>query len=89
MTKATVFHSGLIIWQPPAVYKSSCSIDVEYFPYDVQTCVLKMGSWTYDGSKVQNSIYLSLSLYLLYARPYDNAPLNLPEPPTNNDLSVG
>lgn len=52
MTKATVYYSGLVLWQPPAVYKSSCSIDVEFFPYDVQTCVLKLGSWTYDGFKV-------------------------------------
>ncbi|XP_037955341.1 acetylcholine receptor subunit alpha-like isoform X2 [Teleopsis dalmanni] len=52
MTKATVHYYGLVIWQPPAVYKSSCSIDVEYFPYDVQTCILKLGSWTYDGFKV-------------------------------------
>lgn len=52
MTKATVYHTGQVVWQPPAVYKSSCSIDVEYFPYDVQTCVLKLGSWTYDGFKV-------------------------------------
>lgn len=52
MTKATVYHNGLVVWQPPAVYKSSCAIDVEFFPYDVQTCVLKLGSWTYDGFKV-------------------------------------
>lgn len=52
MTKATVYHNGMVVWQPPAVYKSSCSIDVEFFPYDVQTCVLKLGSWTYDGFKV-------------------------------------
>lgn len=52
MTKATVYYTGLVVWQPPAVYKSSCSIDVEFFPYDVQTCVLKLGSWTYDGFKV-------------------------------------
>ncbi|KAL7288635.1 hypothetical protein TKK_0017368 [Trichogramma kaykai] len=56
MTKATVYHSGLVVWQPPAVYKSSCSIDVEFFPYDVQTCVLKLGSWTYDGFKVPSFI---------------------------------
>lgn len=53
MTKATVYHNGLVVWQPPAVYKSSCAIDVEFFPYDVQTCVLKLGSWTYDGFKVR------------------------------------
>lgn len=53
MTKATVYYNGLVVWQPPAVYKSSCAIDVEFFPYDVQTCVLKLGSWTYDGFKVR------------------------------------
>lgn len=61
MTKATVHSNGLVIWQPPAVYKSSCSIDVEYFPYDVQTCILKLGSWTYDGFKV-----LIFLLFLLF-----------------------
>uniref|UniRef100_A0A1B0B3C4 Neurotransmitter-gated ion-channel ligand-binding domain-containing protein n=1 Tax=Glossina palpalis gambiensis TaxID=67801 RepID=A0A1B0B3C4_9MUSC len=58
MTKATVHNNGLVIWQPPAVYKSSCSIDVEYFPYDVQTCILKLGSWTYDGFKVLIFLFL-------------------------------
>ncbi|CAG9817979.1 unnamed protein product, partial [Phaedon cochleariae] len=53
MTKATVYYDGLVVWKPPAVYKSSCAIDVEFFPYDVQTCVLKLGSWTYDGFKVR------------------------------------
>lgn len=24
----------------------------KYFPFDEQTCVLKFGSWTYDGFKV-------------------------------------
>lgn len=54
MTKATVYCTGLVVWQPPTIYKSSCTIDVEYFPYDVQTCVLKLGSWTYDGFKVNH-----------------------------------
>lgn len=58
MTKATVYYSGLVVWQPPAVYKSSCAIDVEFFPYDVQTCVLKLGSWTYDGFKVRVMVFL-------------------------------
>lgn len=47
-----MYHSGLIEWKPPAIYKSSCEIDVEYFPFDEQTCVLKFGSWTYDGFQV-------------------------------------
>ena len=27
-------------------------MDVEYFPFDEQTCVMKFGSWTYDGFQV-------------------------------------
>lgn len=30
----------------------SGEIDVEYFPFDEQTCVMKFGSWTYDGFQV-------------------------------------
>lgn len=37
MTKAILHHSGKVIWKPPAIYKSFCEIDVEYFPFDEQT----------------------------------------------------
>lgn len=60
-TKATIYSQGLVEWKPPAIYKSSCEIDVEYFPFDEQTCVLKFGSWTYDGFKV--SIFFFLFLF--------------------------
>ena len=36
MTKAMVHSDGRIIWEPPAIYKSYCEIDVEYFPFDQQ-----------------------------------------------------
>ncbi|CAL1263594.1 unnamed protein product [Larinioides sclopetarius] len=47
-TKAQLNNRGMIQWKPPAIYKSSCEIDVEFFPFDVQTCLMKFGSWTYD-----------------------------------------
>nr|ADG63461.1 nicotinic acetylcholine receptor alpha 1 subunit [Pardosa pseudoannulata] len=52
MTKAILRYDGQVIWKPPAIYKSSCGIDVEYFPFDEQTCFMKFGSWTYDGYTV-------------------------------------
>ncbi|CDQ72436.1 unnamed protein product [Oncorhynchus mykiss] len=52
LTKAHLFHDGRIKWVPPAIYKSSCSIDVTFFPFDQQNCTMKFGSWTYDRSKI-------------------------------------
>lgn len=45
-------HTGVILWMPQAIYRSSCEIDVRTFPFDVQECALKFGSWTYDGFKM-------------------------------------
>lgn len=52
MTKATLHYNGKVLWEPPAIYKSSCTINVEFFPFDEQHCTMKFGSWTYDGFQV-------------------------------------
>uniref|UniRef100_A0A4X2L9N9 Cholinergic receptor nicotinic alpha 4 subunit n=1 Tax=Vombatus ursinus TaxID=29139 RepID=A0A4X2L9N9_VOMUR len=52
LTKAHLFYDGRIKWTPPAIYKSSCSIDVTFFPFDQQNCTMKFGSWTYDKAKI-------------------------------------
>lgn len=60
MTKAILHHTGKVVWKPPAIYKSFCEINVEYFPFDEQTCFMKFGSWTYDGYTVSNKIPLTI-----------------------------
>ncbi|XP_049721456.1 neuronal acetylcholine receptor subunit beta-3 [Elephas maximus indicus] len=52
MTKVIVKHNGTVVWTPPASYKSSCTMDVTFFPFDRQNCSMKFGSWTYDGTMV-------------------------------------
>ena len=33
-SNVVVEHTGEMLWVPPAIYKSSCTIDVEFFPFD-------------------------------------------------------
>ena len=39
------------------IYQSSCTIDVTYFPFDQQTCIMKFGSWTFNGDQVSLALY--------------------------------
>ncbi|RMB94438.1 hypothetical protein DUI87_29249 [Hirundo rustica rustica] len=48
-TNVLVNSSGHCQYLPPGIFKSSCYIDVRWFPFDVQKCNLKFGSWTYGG----------------------------------------
>lgn len=52
-----IYSYGLVEWIPPAIYQSSCMIDVTYFPFDQQKCVMKFGSWTYNGDEVALKFY--------------------------------
>ena len=54
-----IFSHGEVLWIPPAIYKSSCTIDVQYFPFDQQQCQMKFGSWTFNGDQVSPCILCS------------------------------
>ncbi|KRX93923.1 Acetylcholine receptor subunit beta-type unc-29, partial [Trichinella pseudospiralis] len=51
-SNVVIDHDGKMLWVPPAIYKSSCIIDVEYFPFDEQVCTLLFGSWTYNEREI-------------------------------------
>ncbi|CAI5438624.1 unnamed protein product [Caenorhabditis angaria] len=57
-TQVDVTFEGEVLWSPPVVYNSFCGINIEWYPYDTQTCELKFGSWTYGGSQL-NLIHLT------------------------------
>jgi len=48
-----VGYDGNVFWPPPAKFRSSCKIDITYFPFDDQLCKMKFGSWVYDGFQVK------------------------------------
>ncbi|XP_068124214.1 neuronal acetylcholine receptor subunit alpha-9 [Hyperolius riggenbachi] len=51
-TNVVLHYDGKITWDSPAITKSSCVVDVSYFPFDDQQCNLTFGSWTYNGNQV-------------------------------------
>ena len=51
-TNVVVSHTGNCLYVPPGIFKSTCKIDITWFPFDDQKCDLKFGSWTYSGWQV-------------------------------------
>jgi len=51
-TNVVIQHNGQMMWDSPAITKSSCKVDVSYFPFDVQQCRFTYGSWTYNGNQL-------------------------------------
>ena len=51
-TNVVVTSTGSCTYIPPGIFKSTCLIDITWFPFDDQDCEMKFGSWTYNGFKV-------------------------------------
>ncbi|XP_076750264.1 nicotinic acetylcholine receptor alpha7 subunit isoform X2 [Xylocopa sonorina] len=48
-TNIVVKNDGTCLYVPPGIFKSTCKIDITWFPFDDQRCEMKFGSWTYNG----------------------------------------
>uniref|UniRef100_A0A2C9JM11 Uncharacterized protein n=1 Tax=Biomphalaria glabrata TaxID=6526 RepID=A0A2C9JM11_BIOGL len=49
---AMVHSDGTVFWPPIVRMRSSCKMDITFFPFDDQLCGLNLGSWAYDGFQV-------------------------------------
>ncbi|CAF0902173.1 unnamed protein product [Didymodactylos carnosus] len=49
---AMIEHDGTVFWPPIVKFRSTCKIDITWFPFDDQLCFLKFGSWTYDSTQI-------------------------------------
>ncbi|XP_033834258.1 acetylcholine receptor subunit epsilon [Periophthalmus magnuspinnatus] len=47
-----ISNEGWIYWLPPAIYRSTCAIEITYFPFDYQNCTLAFRSQTYSANEV-------------------------------------
>lgn len=62
-TNVVVKNNGSCLYVPPGIFKSTCKIDITWFPFDDQHCTMKFGSWTYDGSQVSEEIHSVIAVW--------------------------
>lgn len=52
-----IYDTGDVYWLPPAIFRSACPINVDFFPFDWQNCTLRFrcrgGSWLGQGRRGQ------------------------------------
>ncbi|KAH3788006.1 hypothetical protein DPMN_166134 [Dreissena polymorpha] len=55
----TITNDGQITWRPYQVFKSTCTLDMTYFPFDTQTCDIQLATWssTKDQINIQPGEY--------------------------------
>ena len=48
-----VYDDGEVGWVPSQIFESRCSMDITFFPFDKQTCVLDFEIWSFKASEVR------------------------------------
>ncbi|RTG88753.1 nicotinic acetylcholine receptor, invertebrate [Schistosoma bovis] len=56
--RVVVSSNGEMLWVPQALFKSTCEVEITYFPFDTQICMLEFGSWTYDKTQMDISWWI-------------------------------
>ncbi|CAF4925217.1 unnamed protein product, partial [Rotaria sp. Silwood1] len=47
-----VYHTGEVVFPVLMKLRTSCKVNIQYFPFDRQICGLKFASWIYDISSI-------------------------------------
>jgi hypothetical protein len=45
-----LYNNGNMFWSRPGIFKFSCAMDLNRFPFDTQNCSMTFGSWVYDNN---------------------------------------
>jgi nicotinic acetylcholine receptor, invertebrate len=47
-----VYHTGEVVFPVLMKLRTTCKVNIQYFPFDRQVCGLKFASWIYDMSSI-------------------------------------
>ena len=56
-TPAAISSTGDISWPMPVITKTTCRVNIADYPFDVQRCPLRFGSWSYKGYELNLTTY--------------------------------
>ncbi|KAK3747579.1 hypothetical protein QZH41_015806, partial [Actinostola sp. cb2023] len=56
-TAVIIQSDGLCTWRSPATFRSDCEIDVRYWPFDTQKCLLMFSSYTMGKNQLALEMY--------------------------------
>jgi len=45
-------HDGQLHWEPGGIFKTTCDIDIAYFPFDTQHCPIVVGAYSYYSTRM-------------------------------------
>lgn len=51
-TNCLVSSNGTVLWVPPAHLETFCDLNLSLWPFDIHTCHMVLGSWTFNGNQI-------------------------------------
>ena len=50
---AVINHDGMVQLDYPTVFKTSCDLEIDKYPFDSQKCEMRLGSWAYSNRQLR------------------------------------
>ena len=50
--RVLLMHNGSVHWEPGGIFMTTCDIDIRYFPFDEQACLIQIGAWAYSSARM-------------------------------------
>jgi hypothetical protein len=54
-----VYHTGEVLFPVLMKLRTTCKVNIQYFPFDRQICGLKFASWIYDVSSINYELVVN------------------------------
>ena len=67
-THLIVENNGDVLWVPPGHFKAYCRLSLRMWPFDVQECTLKFGSWTSHGNQINLTLHRNSSKVMKFLK---------------------